>query len=231
MEQKIKVGDKVKIIKKTSDTSLDIDIDNGDIGVVNYVASNIKKCSVHIQEKKNTFDDMYPQLRECGQKYDYWIPIDCMELLDTKNDLNEKEDNKMKGIKNQKIVDLHFQRRQKEIEKEYETKILKVKKEDINQKFVDTLECQFNQYIDSMTTPCTFNVYIAETEETTKKVGELSGEKDKKLNDLKLLKDEVGAMLSGCETYEQEMKILHAYNIVHYNTNYVKMCENGIVNL
>ena len=115
MKHEIKVGDKVKLIKKPFDTNLDIGINNGDVGVVNYVASNIKKCSVYIYGKKNTFDDMYPQMREYGQKYDYWIPIDCMELLDTENDSNEKEDNKMKGIKNQKIVDLHFQRKQKEV--------------------------------------------------------------------------------------------------------------------
>lgn len=144
MKHEIKVGDKVKVIKKPFDTSLDIGINKGDTGVVNYVGSNIKKCSVHIYGKKNTFDDIYPQLREHGQKYDYWIPIDCMKLLDTENDSNEKEDNKMKGIKNQKIVDLHFQRKQKEVEKEYETMIANVKKEDKNQKFVDTLECQFN---------------------------------------------------------------------------------------
>lgn len=47
----------------------------------------------------------------------------------------------------------------------------------------------------------------------------------KTFSKLDLLKEEIEALLDGCDTYEQEMIILHSYNIVSFNPHYVKMNE------
>lgn len=227
MGQVIKVGDMVKV------TRIPPEIDNniiaiGDTGIVNYISANMKKYSVHIDGKKNPKDDKSPR-RLYGKKYDFWIPDSCIELCDLWDDLFEIEDEeecKMKEIKNQKVVNLYFTRVKNELEKEYAESIKTIKENDENQKFIATLKCQLDQFTKGNEIPVSFNVVISDTKETIEKIIELTNEKNKKLDELREFREEIEAMLSGCQTYEQEMKVLHTYNIVHYDKDYAGMRSN-----
>lgn len=86
--QKAKVGDYVKVIKKLPYKD-DMGVEIGDIGVVNYVAST-DKYSVHIDGKKNPKDIAHPKLRAYGQIYDFWIPHDCVELIDLRFKIGDR---------------------------------------------------------------------------------------------------------------------------------------------
>jgi len=86
---KAKVGDYVKVIKKLPYKDRKYDIDIGDIGVVNYVAST-GKYSVHIDGKKNPHDVAGTQQRAYGKLYDFWIPYDCCEVLQSKFQIGDK---------------------------------------------------------------------------------------------------------------------------------------------
>lgn len=228
MKQEIKVGDMVRVIRipPSYDSGL---IAIGDAGIVNYISASTKKYSVHIDGKKNPKDDREVPRRLYGKKYDFWIPDSCIELYDCWDDLFEIEEEeiaRMKEIKNQKVVDLYFTRVKNELEKECAEGIKKAKENDENQKFIATLKCQLDQFTKGNEIPVSFNVSISDTRETIEKIIELTNEKNRKFNELRNFKEEIEAMLSGCQTYEQEMKVLHTYNIVHYDENYAGMHSN-----
>jgi len=78
-QDKAKVGDYVKIIKKVPYKHNEA-VEIGDIGIVNYVAGT-GKYSVHIDGKQNPSDIAYPQQRSYGELYDFWIPCNCCEVV------------------------------------------------------------------------------------------------------------------------------------------------------
>lgn len=133
----------------------------------------------------------------------------------------------MKEIKNQKVVDLYFERKKNILEEEHRATQEAIIEADKNYIFVQQLKDQFNAYVEENEIK-NINKDIAEdalplTEETNNKYDEIYNDYLNKVRELKNLKEEITAMLSGCETYEQEMEILHTYNIIDYNTHYVKM--------
>ena len=282
-KNKARVGDYVKVIKKLPYKD-QMDVDIGDIGVVNYVAST-GKYSVHIDGKKNPHDDTLQRARTYGKKYDFWIPFECCEVVDSEElikkclfenadvlddckitvDTNsisfkynkclnpikfsnsvsttastctytikdtitdyftekkEREENKMKEIKNQKVVDLYFKRKEKALEDEFDAIREKVKEADANYIFIKQYNDQINEYIktNEIKDLC-INVELPLTEESVAKRNEAYDDYRKKLDDLNNIKEEITALLSGCETYEQEMEILRSYNIVTVDNKLVE---------
>lgn len=230
---KAKVGDYVKIIKKPPYKEYDVDV--GDIGIVNYVTKTTGKYSVHIDGKKNPHDIENPNLRAYGVIYDFWIPFDCTEIIDAQivsksnnNDMNESEDIKMKEIKNQEVVDLYFSRKDKILKEKYEARKKEIISKDKHQEFIKKLKDQFDIYVnDSMelcyvsaasyTSNVSFNVTLPYTEETLNELEKLEAESNDEHKELNILKEEVLAMLSGCDKYDQEMAVLNAYDIVSYD--------------
>lgn len=284
-KNKAKVGDYVKVVKKLPYKDK-MDVDIGDIGVVNYVAST-GKYSVHIDGKKNPHDDTLQRARTYGKKYDFWIPFECCEVIDSEElikkclfenadaldtcvtisnngisinngytvgklytgnscttmastctytiqdtitdyftEKKEREENKMKEIKNQKVVDLYFNRKKEEITKKYEETHAELIKNDRNQMFVAELKKQFDEYCevnkDDFAVTEEWNVALPITEESKLKDIENIHQYQNEIDQLNNLKEEIIALLSGCETYEQEMEILRSYNIVTVDNKLVE---------
>ena len=283
--KKAKVGDYVKIIKKLPYKDQEYDVEIGDIGIVNYVAST-GKYSVHIDGKKNPRDEGATK-RSYGKLYDFWIPFECCEVIDSEElikkclfenadalddckiaigndgiiinngyavgklytgdsytttastctytikdtitdyftEKKEREENKMKEIKNQKVVDLYFERKKEALEEKYKTAKEAIVEADKNYIFVKQLKKQFKEYIDeneiegSLIEPVISLPLTTESIDTLDKVGE---DNYKKTKELYSIKEEITALLSGCETYEQEMEILRSYNIVTVDNKLVE---------
>lgn len=140
------------------------------------------------------------------------------------NKMLEREENKMKEIKNQKVVDLYFKRKEKILADEFKATNKAIVDADKNKIFILGIKQQLDTYIEENEIE-TKVVYpeLPVTEETHNKLNETCNDYHKKLDELKNLKEEVLALLSGCDTYEQEMEILQTYKIVNYNTHYVSM--------
>jgi hypothetical protein len=267
IKNKAKVGDYVKVIKKLPYKD-QMDVDIGDIGVVNYVAST-GKYSVHIDGKKNP-KDKDAKSRAYGKLYDFWIPFECCEVIDNEeltkkclfenadaldtytyigtidntvclstisNDVStwsgviyksdcstslydyskEREEKKMKEIKNQKVVDLYFKRKEEVLKNEFEAAKDAIVKADSNYAFIKQLKDQFDEYIEKNEIKDVIKNAFPElplTEESETKCNEAYNDCTKRIDELNHFKEEILAMLSGCETYEQEMEILRGYYIV-----------------
>lgn len=275
VKNKAKVGDYVKVIKKLPYKD-QMDVELGDIGVVNYVAST-GKYSVHIDGKKNP-KDKDAKSRAYGKLYDFWIPFECCKVIDSEeltkqclfenadaldncitisslpidtscitvassfgissiqNDIDnyftkkkESEENKMKEIKNQKVIDLYFKRRKEALNDEFDAIRENIKEVDSNYIFIKQLKDQFNEYIEKNeikdVNTNTFPV-LSLTEESMAKCDEAFDDLNKKINELNDLKEEIIALLSGCDTYEQEMVILKNYGIVTDNNKMVSLETN-----
>lgn len=138
----------------------------------------------------------------------------------------EGEEKKMKEIKNQEVVDLYFSRKKEVLLDEFDTTQKAIREIDNNHIFIKQLKDQFKEYIEkneikdvNINNFPTLNL----TKESKVKYDEAYNDYNNKLDKLNNLKEEILALLSGCETYEQEMEILQTYKIVNYNTHYVSM--------
>lgn len=143
----------------------------------------------------------------------------------------EREEKKMKEIKNQKVVDLYFQRKEKVLSDEFDAIRESVKEIDCNYIFIKQLKDQFNEYVEkNEIKDVDKNVFpvLSLSEESMAKCDEAYHDYKKKLDELNSIKEEITALLFGCETYEQEMEILQTYKIVNYNTHYVSMNNTEI---
>lgn len=169
----------------------------------------------------------YIEAQPASKKNNYkCLQPEGLRLYDQAVGNKEREENKMSGIKNQKVLDLYFTRKRDVLSKEYETKKKELTESDVNYLFIKELKNKFNKYVDEHEIKDIKEISFPElplAEDTRLKLAEIYKEHCDKVNELNSKKEEIIAMLSGCETYEQEMKILHSYNIVSFNTNYVKM--------
>ena len=270
-KNKAKVGDYVKVIKKLPYKD-QMDVEIGDVGVVNYVATT-GKYSVHIDGKKNP-KDKDAKSRAYGKLYDFWIPFECCEVIDSEELIKKclfenadaldncitvsslpmdtscitvssasfgissikdeaydyltkkkSEENKMKEIKNQKVVDLYFERRKEALNDEFDAIRENIQEVDSNYIFTKQLKDQFNEHIEkNEIKDVNINIFpvLPLTEESKAKCDEAYNDYKKKLDDLNNIKEEITALLSGCETYEQEMEILRSYNIVTVDNKLVE---------
>lgn len=75
ISKKAQVGEMVKVIKRLPYRD-QMNVNIGDIGVVNYVAGT-GKYSVQINGKKNP----HSKLSRYGKYGDFWIPFDCCEIV------------------------------------------------------------------------------------------------------------------------------------------------------
>ena len=294
-KRKAQVGDFVRIIKNSIYDEYDIDI--GDIGVVNYIASTTGKYSVHIDGKKNPHDIEKPGSRKYGNEYDFWILPNSCEVIETKfkvgdsvdihkkncsryksgivkgycmknnmffalvlvdniipntqredgcryflekdlstsvwiedtwlEDIHEqitnntgREETIMKEIKNQKVVELYFKRKDEALEKERLKKYDESKEEDKHYKFIISIQEQINDYIaqndDLKDVHYDALAFLPLEKESSERIMQLNETYREKRKDLNEKKEEVLTMLSGCETYDQEMVVLNSYGIVSY---------------
>ena len=139
----------------------------------------------------------------------------------------ESEESKMSEIKNQKVVDLYFKRKKEALEEEFETINKSIVESDKNQIFIQNLKETYDKFIEENEIEGVSDKFslprLPLTSESQNKFDESCSNYKKKADELNNLKEEITALLSGCETYEQEMEILQTYQIVSYNTHYVKM--------
>lgn len=129
----------------------------------------------------------------------------------------ESEEKKMKEIKNQKVVDLYFSRKKEVLVDEFNTTREAIKEIDNNYIFIKQLKDQFKEYIEkNELKDVNINNFptLHLTEESKAKYDEAYNDYNNKLGELNNLKEEILALLSGCETYEQEITILKSYKIV-----------------
>ena len=330
MDKVAKVGDCVRVIKKLPYKDQEYNVDIGDIGVVNYVAST-GKYSVHIDGKKNPHD-LNSKKRQYGQLYDFWIPFSCCEVVKTKFKIEDRviirdsvlnlgsktgtikgytrsslmkqylvlvddikpnknredgcmyftekdlkpyskeeeltrkclfenadaldemkvtlddvpddikelieigilteeevlakcsnythkegEETTMKEIKNQKVVDLYFERKVRELKKKLDADIKAAEDVDPHKSFVEYLRCEFNTYVENnadLNGKFKFEVTLPCTPECSKEIEKLRNMSMDEVEKVHEMKHEVLTMLSGCETYDQEMEVLKAYGII-----------------
>ena len=132
----------------------------------------------------------------------------------------ESEENKMKEIKNQKVVDLYFERKKKALEKAHLEDVKAAEKIDPNRVFVEELKKQFDDYVDANVDKgkiTHFSIDLPLSEGCAETIAELKRQYNDNIKQLDADKEEIIAMLSGCETYEQELVVLKNYYIVNDN--------------
>lgn len=166
------------------------------------------------------------------------IPNDIKELVEigilTKeealakcsNNLNqEREVIKVKEIRNQKVVDLYYERQFALLEENHKKEYELIKKEDKHYQFIESIQKQIDNYVkeneedlkgETLHVNC-----FSMTKESSKKIDDLESRYAEKKKELQAVKAEVLAMISGCETYEQEMEILKSYKIVDKNNRMI----------
>ena len=150
--------------------------------------------------------------------------FDCSGI--SYNYLKEREEKKMKEIKNQKVVDLYFKRKEEALKEEFEAIRENINEIDSNYIFIKQLKDQFNEYVEKNEIKDVIKNVFPElplTEESEARCQEAYNDYTKRIDELNSFKEEILALLSGCDTYEQEMEILQTYKIVNYNTHYVSM--------
>ena len=131
----------------------------------------------------------------------------------------ESEENKMKEILNQKVVDLYFERKKKLLDNAYLEDVMAVEKIDPNRVFVEELKKQFDEHVgeNADKNNVLFNVSLPLTEGCAATIAELKRQYNDNKKQLEENKEEILAMLSGCETYDQELVVLKNYYIVNDN--------------
>ena len=241
-----KIGDKV-IINQLGSSLHDMDgivkgyVDHGIVLVdVNNFYKNLNRKDGYYCFNINALKSYFTN------KNDDWLedmPDDIQDLIElgvfTKEEIfnrslnKEREENNM-AMRNEKVVELYFKREREKLTKTFEEKKEKAIKKDENQKFVETLKCQFDKYVEATekesrpleVSLC--NIQLPYTDETHQKIRELEEEYNvKRLGELNKKKEEIIALLSGCENYEQEMRILNTYKIVKYSDSALTLNCNG----
>ena len=232
---KFQPGDKV-VPNHGNSKRYGIVIEHIDENVKVEIGEEIGKRTVYIHESKiKLYDEAEDMIKKC--LFEDASALDnttinfkngaYIELIHNRNNITkESEEKKMKEIKNQKVVDLYFTRKKENLRKEFEISKKYIVESDDNNVFIQQLKCQLDKYIEENeikdVEKFTFPM-LPLTVESKNKHDEVYKDYYKKLKELDDTKAEILVMLSGCETYEQEMKILHSYNIVSFNTNYIKM--------
>ena len=143
-----------------------------------------------------------------------------------KGNLKEGEETTMKEIKNHKVVELYFERKVRELKKKLNEDIKGAEDIDPHKSFVDYLLREFNTYVENnadLDGKCKFEVTLPCTPECSKEIEKLRELSMDEVDKVHEMKHEVLTMLSGCDTYEQEMAVLRSYGIVSDKT--VKMME------
>lgn len=230
-KNKIQIGDYVKIIKKLPYKDIENIVEIGDIGKVNYIAST-GKYSVHINGKKNPHDiGSLSKQRNYGKLFDFWIPFSCCEKITNEDELmrkclfenadaldqiKEREEINMKEIRNQSVVDLYFSRKQEEFDKLRDKKKKEILQADVNYTFAAELQRQLDEYSKDKEELANIklDIQLPVTKESNEMLFKIDAEFLKLCKSLAQNKKEVISMLSGCETYDQEMVILKSYGIV-----------------
>lgn len=133
--------------------------------------------------------------------------------------LKESEETNMKEIKNKNVVELYFNRRIQSLKDDYDKEMREVEKTDPNQIFINELQKQFNDYVkkneeEFSLKDIRFEAILPFTLDCTVERDKLTNQLNDNIKKAQKEKEEIIAMLSGCETYDQEIAILRAYNIV-----------------
>ena len=169
-----------------------------------------------------TPEEMSEELKRIGQSFiqqktlvEARIPWGKTRILGDYKEFNQKENDDMKEIKTQKIVDLYQNKRLHNVDLDFNTK-----EEEILNK--DNLYSFISKKLKEVNTEILKNGYDEieicvgnyTSNETDGELNKLSWERDKAKDDIKVSVFEIKAMLSACDTYEQEMEVLKNYKII-----------------
>ena len=144
---------------------------------------------------------------------------------------DKKEETNMKEIKNQQIVDLYYSKKVKALHDKVKEECKQLEAVDTHKSFIEDLKKQFDKHVEKHNIEFTksplaelkFDVKIPCTPECLASQEEIRKVCMDEVEKVHTEKAEVLAMLSGCDTYEQEMAVLRSYGIVSDKT--VKMME------
>lgn len=131
-----------------------------------------------------------------------------------------------KEDKNMKILDLYLERSKEKIKNEYKDKIDEIESKDPINKIIEEAENQINVALDRDEDNEFILVgrsSILLTDETMRKIAELNLEESKEFAKLTETVDEVKAMLSMTDDYDNQIKILKNYDIIDKKTNKLKI--------
>jgi hypothetical protein len=219
---------------------------NDNISIYGDTLNNIKRCKINV-DKISTKDDYVDTTRYymggilkerdkiMNDDFDYIkIPYDLQSqneytLKVLGQPIFEKENkNKKEGKNMNNVLNIYRENQLEKINNETRKESEKIRKESEIGKIVDKLQKQAEKELEKIALDCkektieTIKIFYSDTKEikdAIDKAYEERNEKEQKLSDT--LK-EVEALLDNCETYEQKMDILEAYNIVDKDWKIVK---------
>ena len=131
----------------------------------------------------------------------------------------EKEKAEEKNMKTEKIVTMYFDKCEKQLREAVASATTKLYDEDENicklREIIEEIKKITDQYNlnNKLINEDQINSFC--TEETCWRIANINNIEINELNQIKEDKEEILTMISGCETYEQELEILKAYTIVN----------------
>ena len=175
-------------------------------------------CRYFSESSLELFVEQEDLIKQClfenADALDEYDPLKFFK--DVANKYKTSKGDNMREIKNQKAVDLYFDRKKKALGEDYKNSYNEISEQDEHYLFAFSIQEKFDDYIknnDDLKNE-KIKVLLPPTEETKKKFEELRLIYEENVKNLNKESEEILAMLSGCETYEQEMTILRSYGIV-----------------
>lgn len=132
--------------------------------------------------------------------------------------IKEFEELFKKEKKEMELLNIYFDKKQKEIKEKYREKGIKIKSKDPVYKELNDIA---KKYDGVRGVVCYIGCDFEYNDEIRKALVKNDRDCDVQIDDMYALKKEIIAQLEVCETYEQKMNILKAYGVVN---------ENGILN-
>lgn len=142
---------------------------------------------------------------------------ECCDLSQAINTLAAKTMEE-ENMKTEKIISMYFDRCEKQLQEAVASATTKFYDEDSHIYKLRGLIEEIKKITDQYESGLKFIEGLINsfcTEETCWRISNIDNIKANELNNIKEEKEEVLAMISGCETYEQELEILKAYKIVN----------------
>ena len=135
---------------------------------------------------------------------------------ETTNTITKQESDKK--MRTEQIIDLWYERCSKNMDVHYTEKQKQIIDNDtINQKIKKTiseLDEDLKEYEMTISDKLPISILNSMTKESKLKIKEMHQEYEETVKDLVELKREIKVMVSACETYEQEIKVLKDYEII-----------------
>lgn len=212
---------------------------NGSEGTVMTVSQRTNSYGVLLDNKLNTF-------RKDGF---FWFKLEELRVLDEKfsDQTDEKEEVKImqnETIRTKEIVTLYFKNKGNLIKRTESEKIDELTKEpellseckgqicDIVHKFlekrgIELTELEFNHSIQPRMNSLILELSEQKSEEIQDKINKITNETNRSIRAFLAEKNEVETMLTACDSYDKEMDVLRAYNIVDQDGKLCSSTDNN----